>query len=151
MKKRRAYIIVIAITLAFIWGQSCLSRAQSSAESEAVKGWLEGFLIGDTPLTRFIFTYIRKIAHFVEFGILGAELCAFTYSCTEMTKKSKLYCVLFGPTVAIIDETIQIFSKRGSSITDVLIDSAGYFTFILILSFALILINAIKKGKIKNV
>ena len=151
MKKRRAYIIVITITLAFIWGQSCLSRAQSSAESEAVKGWLEGFLVGDTPLTRFILTYVRKIAHFVEFGILGVELCAFTYSCTEMTKKSKLYCVLFGPIAAIIDETIQIFTGRGSSFVDVLIDSAGYFTFILILSFALILINAIKKGKIKNV
>ncbi len=150
-KKRRAYVIVIVLTLAFIWGQSCLSRAQSSAESDFVKGWLEVLFSKDTAFSRFILTYVRKIAHFLEFGVLGLELCAFTYNCTEKTIKNKVYCAFFGPVVAIIDETIQIFTGRGSSFTDVLIDSAGYFTVSLIFVLAVILIKEIKKGKLKNV
>ena len=150
-QKRRVYITVIVFTLAFIWGQSCLSRTQSSAESEIVKGWLEVIFSKDTPLSRFILTYVRKIAHFTEFGVLGLELCAFTYICTENAYKNKIRAAFFGPVAAIIDETIQIFTGRGSSFFDVLIDSSGYFTFSLIFIATVLLIKGIKKGKIKNV
>ena len=116
-----------------------------------MKSFLELIFKRETPLSIFIIKYIRKIAHFLEFGLLGAELTFFTAYCTENKNKNRAYCALFGPVVATVDETIQIFSGRGSTFSDIILDSAGYFCFALLCALFLLLINKLKKGNIKNV
>ena len=133
--KRRLFIILIVLTIIFIWGQSLMSPKQSGEESEAVKSFLEKVFVFENALTDFILKNVRKIAHFVEFGALGLEMTLLTLLCTLFSRRDKIYLSFFGPVVAVIDETIQKFTLRGSSFVDVLIDSAGYFTFVFITLF----------------
>ena len=75
MKKQRvALLVVIILTLAFIWGNSLLSREQSSDESawvlQLVTPVLELF-VGKGRVTEHL---VRKLAHFTEFALLGFEL-----------------------------------------------------------------------------
>ena len=146
--KRRLFILIIVLTLIFIWGQSLMSQNQSGAESEAVKSFLEKIFVFENPITDFILKYVRKIAHFTEFGILGLEMTLFTFACTLLSRRDKLYLLSFGPIVAITDETIQKFTGRGSSFVDVMIDSAGYFTLVLITVLVCVIIKNSKKGNI---
>lgn len=149
--KRRIFILLIVLTVMFIWGQSFLSQEKSVDESEAVKSFLEKIFIFENPVTDFVLKYIRKIAHFTEFGILGFEMALFTFLCTVFHRRDIAYLVFFGPIVATIDETIQKFTGRGSSFFDVMIDSAGYFTLVLITVLACLIIKNSKKGNIKDV
>ena len=149
--KRRLFIILIVLTIIFIWGQSLMSPKQSGEESEAVKSFLEKMFVFENALTDFILKNVRKIAHFVEFGALGLEMVLFTFICTVFSRRDKIYLSFFGPVVAVIDETIQKFTLRGSSFVDVLIDSAGYFTFVLITALVFLIIKNKNKGNIKDV
>ena len=146
--KRRIFILLIVLTVIFIWGQSLMSQKQSGAESEAVKSFLEKIFIFENPITDFILKYVRKVAHFTEFGILGLEMTLFTFICTLLSPRDKAYLLVFGPLVAIIDETIQKFTGRGSAFLDVIIDSAGYFTLVLITALVCVIIKNSKKGNI---
>ena len=158
MKSRLKYVFYAAIifTLLFIWGHSCMPPEMSGNESNAVRGFLERLIGSDTPLSLLILKYVRKIAHFTEFALLAFEMTLFTYICTKSRLSDLVRCVCFGTIVAIIDETIQIFAGRGSSVVDVLIDTSGYLTSFLLTSllcFAVRLVikyNAERK-KCKNV
>ena len=120
---------LMVLTVGFIFTQSLLSRETSGEESAAVSGWLSNIFPTSTALGAFIFDNIRKIAHFIEFGILGTEfsLYALLYS---KEKIKGLLCVLPASfCVAFLDETLQIFSGRGPSIADVWLDFFGALTF----------------------
>ena len=111
-----------------------MTPSASSNESNAVRNFVARIIGSETPLALIILKYIRKIAHFTEFAILAFEMTLFTYICTRIRIADLMRCVCFGTIVAIVDETIQIFAGRGSSIFDVLIDTAGYITSFLLTS-----------------
>ena len=71
---------------------------------------------------------LRKIGHFVEFAILGTEVALFVLFFARKLRYG-IFSLIFSPLVALFDETIQIFSNRGPSITDVWIDTAGFISF----------------------
>lgn len=132
MKAKLFFYIFILLTIAFIWGQSCLPAEVSNDESNAFREIVERILGTDSAFANFVSIYIRKIAHFTEFAVLGLEMTLFTYLCTKSRISDLIRCAYFGPVIAAIDETIQIFSGRGSSIIDVMIDTVGYiFAFLL--------------------
>ncbi len=118
--------ILIALTLAFIWGNSLLPATESSKLSGTVKEVLEqvlpeDFFQGDDESEGE--NLIRKLAHFTEFTLLGAELSALLYVVLSCSLTAPL---LSGLMTAVTDETIQIFIEgRGSSVRDVWIDFGG--------------------------
>lgn len=119
MKKQRKYLIVLILaTLVFIWGHSVMDREQSAAESglvlKVITPLLELFL-GKGNVTEHL---VRKMAHFGEFSVLGAELFCFF-------QPAYLKALSHGMLAAMVDETIQIFSGRGSQLQDVWLDSFG--------------------------
>ncbi|MCD8378896.1 MAG: VanZ family protein [Lachnospiraceae bacterium] len=66
---------------------------------------------------------IRKLAHFTEFTLLGAELTVLIWEILYCSLTTSLLCGLLA---AVSDETIQIFVEgRGSSVRDVWIDFGG--------------------------
>ena len=127
-----ALIVLMIGTVVFIFVQSCLPPEVSSAESEAVGGFIASIIPEDTKLYDFVIEYIRKIAHFTEYGLLGIEIAV--YIAFFVKDKKKYLCMT--PTVpffvGFIDETIQCFSDRGPMIEDVWIDIGGFITFSLI-------------------
>ncbi len=127
---RIKYFLIVAFVLivCFIWGNSMLSVEASGEISGFVKDILasvfgaDGGAEGDEEL-HFI---VRKLAHFLEFAALGlvGSLMVRFYIGDKILRWS--YMAMIGGFFALTDETIQIFSHRGSSVRDVWIDMAGY-------------------------
>ncbi len=121
MKTKTAKIInliVIALIMAFIWSRSIKDIEASARESgefmETVVIPVEKAVLGREVVSE---DFIRKCAHVFEFALLGIALAIYT---------KKLWVTLgIGMVTAVIDETIQYFTGRGSMVTDVWIDTAG--------------------------
>lgn len=118
MKKTTLKTLII-LTLIIIWGQSFLPPYASEQESGFIVDILEK-IVGSGNINEEL---IRKTAHFLEYLILALELTAFFGD----------WKLLYGLGTACIDETIQIFSGRGSSLVDVWIDFAGFIAGTLIM------------------
>ena len=157
-KGKKAYVIVLCVllvlVLAFIWGNSMIGQDSSAAESSViydkvveptVKPVVEPIeqKYNIVLLDRALF---RKYAHWTEFCVLGVIVGLLLFA----TKKYKFVHVFavfaFGLAVAVMDETIQIFSARGPSIKDVWIDFWGYATA----SVVFLIIYSVKFVKAKK-
>lgn len=117
--KGRIWLAVIAVLLLLlIWGQSLLSVENSSRES----GWLREKVID--PLLRLVGLgsvsehMVRKAAHVTEFLLLSFFTALFLGRYAPLA-----FPICFA--AAFLDESIQIFSARGSSVRDIWIDLIG--------------------------
>lgn len=124
MRKTIATIFFV-IALLFIFAQSVMPPEISSFESNFVMNLLGPvleFFLGAGNVTSFS---IRKIAHYTEYAILGL-FAAFILR-KEDRGNIKRFVIGIGTCllIAILDETIQIFTNRGPAILDVWIDTAG--------------------------
>lgn len=121
-------LVLITATLVFIWTNSMEAPAESSEKSQWVMKLLTPvleFFVGKGNVTEFL---VRKLAHFCEFGLLGCELSLMLILRKRQTLQWYVNAVMFAFVVAALDETIQIFADRGSSLVDVWIDFAGAAT-----------------------
>lgn len=85
--------------------------------------------------------YIRKLAHYSIYALGGILIYNYINTYNTSDKKVILISILIGGIYAISDESHQHFtSGRCASVLDVLIDSFGIIT-------GIILINIIKKAK----
>ena len=128
MQKRVTLILAAAVVLVvvFIWGNSALSQSISAIISDAVGNFMAGIIgQGDGSTTVGGFS-VRKLAHLLEYCALGALLPLFFASFLKPKSLRLALTVSLGFSVPLIDETIQIFSNRGPSLTDVWIDVAGF-------------------------
>lgn len=121
MNKRRtvniALIVVTTLTVAFIFSNSLASSEQSNGQSDWVMGCLHKLLNIQLPSW-----FVRKAAHFTEFAVLGTELAVLKH---RLIRPPFTAALLSGLLVALTDETLQLFSGRTSSVTDVWIDFSG--------------------------
>ena len=129
-KKRKAAVAVLTVlllaNLCFIWGNSLVSRSDSHDLSVGVLGFLPGFLRDLFPDQEQLVHIVRKAAHFTEFACLGGLSCGLL-AATRAVKRHPFFHVWTGGFfVAAIDETIQIFTGRGSQLQDVWLDFAGF-------------------------
>lgn len=121
-------LLLITATLVFIWTNSMEAPAESSEKSQWVMKLLTPFLelfVGKGNVTEFL---VRKLAHFCEFGLLGCELSLMLILRKRQTLQWYVNVAMFAFMVAALDETIQIFADRGSSLVDVWIDTSGALT-----------------------
>ena len=129
----RIFLVLMMLgTLVFIFVNSCLPKEISSEESAAVGGFITSLIPEDTDLYRFVTEYIRKIAHFTEYGMLGIEIAVYIMIYGKGRVRLALLSSLIPLFVGFTDETIQILSDRGPSISDVWIDLGGFIFFSLI-------------------
>ena len=135
---------LLTLLLAFIWGNSLLPGQVSGAISDWVKEVL-------SDLLPFLFSgmtdsagggLLRKMAHFTEFAALGSCFCWLYAMLRTKQYQSLLLSALSGLLAACIDETIQRFvPDRHGCLTDVLIESAGVITGIVLFAAAYHIIN----------
>lgn len=137
--QHRFCAILIALNLAFIWGNS----AMPGDNSGALSGWLLE-LLSFLPDSDLAHTILRKLAHFSEFGLLGILVC---WLWNLHRDNLPVSLPGFGLAVACIDETIQYFVPgRASSLIDVWIDTAGFTTGLILLSFGYYIVKKRKFG-----
>lgn len=159
MKK---YIPIIGFILAVAWMVVifCFSAQSSdtiSGTSRTITNFIINLFIGDKfngyslemqqKTITYISYFLTKIAHFCEYGIL----CYFCFLVLIRLKKynlryiiSVLICILY----AISDELHQTMSiGRTPRVFDVLIDSLGAITMILVIEIFITIRHIIRIGK----
>ena len=103
-----------------------MPRAQSTEESSFVKELLDSMVQTVSGNQSFAIpeVVIRKSAHLLEYAFLGLELAVFFLLNNEGKIRFALPFIS-ALVVASIDETIQYFSGRYSSVFDVGLDMVG--------------------------
>ncbi len=132
--KTKIIIALIIISTLFAWGQSMIPIPQSEQESVTIKELVEEVIntlshASEGEGVELPLALIRKTAHFVEYFVIGAEWMALFL---DKNNRKWWYALLIGFFTGFIDETIQLFSGRGSLIGDVYLDSFGAFCGIMI-------------------
>ena len=140
---KKVLVVLLILLLVFIWGHSCMSVSESKAESSRVLEFARPFLelfVGEGNVTLHM---VRKLAHFTEFGALGAVLALLL----PMSLKGRLVGAVCGLLTGFLDETIQFFSDRGDQISDVWLDFSGALTGLLVMTLLWQLWLRLKKRK----
>ena len=148
--ERVAEIILISLiflNLAFIYVNSALPPDLSGESSGRVAAIIRALLPEGNPLGDFLVTNIRKLAHFFEYGSLGALVSIYLSVFSPRPRITVPVSILSGFIAAFIDETLQIFSGRGPMIADVWLDLFGYVTLTLIVCLAAAIIKSINRKK----
>ncbi|MBR4343074.1 MAG: VanZ family protein [Lachnospiraceae bacterium] len=124
--------VTTAVTLLLIWGQSCISKSESTVSSDIVVEMIkpideleQGYRSENGWTYVELSTVVRKLAHVVEYAALSFQLMCILLLKKKGSIKVSFNCLFGIVLVALTDETIQLFSDRGSEIRDVWIDMAG--------------------------
>ena len=117
MKRKIVFILAILVLL-FIWGQSLLPQAVSARESGWITLNIVRPLLSLFGINTISGNLVRKLAHVTEFFVLSTLV---TLLFRGKILKSLFICFI----IAFLDESIQLFSGRGSQIRDVWIDLIG--------------------------
>lgn len=142
-------VLLLVLTLAFIWGNSLLPRTESQEISRGLLAELCAALehVG-LHLDPQNDHWLRKLAHFGEFGLLGAELCALLFLNRRARLQGFVNCAFTGLAVAVTDEALQLISNRGSQVQDVLLDFAGFLAGFLLCGLVWMLGSKSREQKI---
>lgn len=120
-------LVLIVITLCVIWGHSLEGPQDSSKKSQAVLENIVkpilGPFIGEENVTEY---FVRKLGHFTEFFALGLECFLLLWVRRKIRPHWVAHGLGFGFLVGAVDETLQNFTGRGSSLADVWLDFAGF-------------------------
>lgn len=125
-------LILMVLTVLFIWSNSLWSKETSSAQSGTVRAALQSFLNFFGISLQLTDWFVRKAAHFLQFFLFGGEVTLYCIFRNDFCRRDvgSIVTAVFG--VAFLDETLQIFSKRGPMIADVWLDAAGGVTAMLL-------------------
>lgn len=125
MTKTRIPLIIVCaltvLTVIFIFSRSIPDKVESYRESSLIVALFE-LVFGEGNVNGRL---VRKLAHFTEFAVLGAELSVLLWVIRKKSLQAYLNIIFAAATVALCDETIQIFSGRGPQVQDVWIDIFG--------------------------
>ena len=139
MKKRALLIIFLVASILwalFIFSNSLQTGESSGEMSGSVTEAINKLLGAISPSLEVTHRFVRKAAHFCEFGVLSTLVSFALYFFFAKSDKRELWCLLAIPISALVaacDETIQLFvDGRGGSAVDVLIDTSGACTAALI-------------------
>ena len=141
-RSRLVFFILLTFALTiFIFANSLKAGDESSAQSNFITDWVNRLLtlFGIQADFRALSHFVRKLAHFSEYFVLGLTSSA---ALSQLNKRvfitlSPIYCAM----IAVCDEFVMqaITEGRAPMWTDVLIDSAGAITaFIIVLAVLLI-------------
>ena len=117
-KRQKIFLALTVLWLCVIWGHSMMPAENSGNESNFLSEWLMQYL---PWMNDFV---IRKVAHFVEYAVLGGLLFG---AFPQRGRIAVIESVFAGFLAAFLDETIQLFSPgRSGQISDVWLDLAGF-------------------------
>ena len=118
--------ILLVLNLALIWGNSLLSGAESGRMSGGIMEFVMELLRIPADFSDIVHLLIRKLAHLTEFACLSALISWHLGMVKEKRVHQILLAVLISMAVALMDETIQLYTpERGPSLVDVWIDTLG--------------------------
>ena len=80
MTQKRLLLLIfgalILVCVAIIWGNSMTPGIESGEMSGSFTEWINGVVQTIFPSVTISHKFVRKAAHFTEFAVLGALICA---------------------------------------------------------------------------
>ncbi|MCX7921165.1 MAG: VanZ family protein [Clostridia bacterium] len=137
MVKKAIWWLLIILWCSAIFYQSHKPAVESDKSSLHIVDVVNSYIKDITGIDRDIITnhFVRKAAHFTEYFILGFMLFKGLYTRKKL-KKTVWLSFFIGALYATTDEIHQLFIPgRAMRATDVLIDSMGILTAVLMLYF----------------
>lgn len=141
-------LLLLIITLAIIFSNSLEPVVESSKKSQDTMNRFApvlGIVFGKGHVSEHL---VRKLAHFSEFALLGAELMLFSVLNSRESAQGLSNCLFFGLSSAVTDESLQMLTDRDPQVIDVLLDFSGVLSGVLFILFAVLIIKLIKKEKL---
>lgn len=145
---KRCLYVAIVITVVLIFSFSLKNGEDSTEQSNWIEKNMQA-VIDMVEDTVGVEVNVRKVAHFSEFALLGAEVI-FLYLLANKHDVSRLFNVFgVGLLTAVSDESIQLLIPgRCGQIKDVQIDMAGYICGAALTAAVYYSVNFLrKKGK----
>ena len=125
-RRKLFWSVLLALNLALIWGNSLVSGAESGQMSGGIMEFVMKLLQIPAVYSDTVHLLIRKLAHITEFACLSALITWCLGRVKEKRVHQILLAVLISMAVALMDETIQLYTpERGPSLVDVWIDTLG--------------------------
>lgn len=132
---RVLFIALCLLVIAYIFSNSLKTGEVSSKQSSSVVDTIQDCVGSIAPDSKIATTkglgykkmhaFVRRMAHFSEFAVLGVLLVC-TYFCFTHKKKGLFIPLIILLAVACIDEVLQGFmAGRVADITDVVMDVLG--------------------------
>ena len=155
VSKKVIIIRAVLLLLIIVWALVVFNLSgQDGKESSGLSRKVVEFFIKDEALADVVEPYVRKFAHFSEYG-LGGVLFISLFSTYKWTDRKKMtVSILLGVWYASMDEIHQLMvPQRHGSIVDVYIDTLGFATGVcgmLLLIKVVALIKNKKKIEPKN-
>lgn len=127
--KRLWQVVITAVCLLmilFVFSNSATPAAGSEAQSSRMLTLLQGILDAlHIPVTLTV-RFVRKLAHFAEYAVLGGLLTVCARAYTENFRRLWLVTAISAGAVAVCDELIQAVTPgRSCQASDMLLDFAG--------------------------
>ena len=156
-----AALLAAGVILSFSRRTGTASNRQSEAVRQTIVSVMRrlGITHPDLSFLRRLYPYdanmnlgsiaVRKLAHMTEYACFGI-ICAALLSFIPLREIGIALCVLIGPSLALFDEKyvqVRLSVGRTSSYRDVLLDSAGFYTGVLLTVFVLFLIHRLRHGR----
>ena len=119
-----ALFLLVAV---FVFSNSFRSGEESQAQSAPLVDLAESIFDPNDVIPTEDFNFIvRKAAHIAEFSLIGLTLGGLMCCIHRLLGRWHIAAMLFiGLATGVLDEFIQSFTGRTSSLSDVLIDFAG--------------------------
>lgn len=140
----------VLIILIVLWAYLVFTfSSHDGGESSGLSRWIVELFVKDSELVDIIEPYVRKWAHFSEYG-LGGVLFTALFSTYNWTDKRVIFIsIIVGIWYAIMDEVHQIMVPgRNGALIDVYIDSLGIATGVIGMMVVIKIIDLIKNKKI---
>lgn len=146
--KSKIVIRIILIILIILWMLMIFSfSAQDGGESSGLSRKIALLFTKDEAKLEIIIPWIRKLAHFSEYGLGGVLTMSLMLTFENIKNKwkvisSSLFCIAY----AGIDEWHQLYVPgRSGMLRDVYIDSLGVIVGVLVTLLIVKIIQAIRK------
>ena len=120
MPKNKISLLLVILWMIFIFVMSSFDASSSSNQSNFIIDIITSII--NIKVTGLLSLIIRKLAHFIEYFILGILVINFITRYDKKIIIAILLCIIY----ATSDEIHQIFVPgRSCQITDIMIDSLG--------------------------
>jgi VanZ family protein len=149
MRKVIVFAVLSLLITGFIWGNSIKTIEQSKDQSTPVAETIQPVVDPQQKIPKPVFHELtRKMAHVTEFFALGLSVAVFSACLGAYLKRRFISMpILLVLLVAVLDEYIQYFAKRGSLVTDVVLDFSGAMAALVLVWLVRGVIALIKKRK----
>ena len=141
-------LVATAIISIFIFANSLDDVQESYEKSDVVTNAVQSIVNEQNESNWNLSKLIRKSAHLFEFALLGITVTFCLYLIKRCySKRFYSFGCFYVLAIAVIDEFIQSFSDRTSSVGDVLLDFCGFIIGAVVVLICVAVFRVIAKRK----